>query len=317
MKQYFFKAVGVMALVLMTNAGFSQSGRNADKADENKQIIIQQKGDKNAKVTVEIKDGEVKVNGKPLSEFKNDDLSVRVETEGTVRAYVRSPFRSGGSSITQNTNDLFNSNRPMLGVMTENHEDGARITSVTKGSGAEKAGLKSGDIINRINDIKVENAQDLTEAVAKFKPEEKVTVRIKRDNKTETVTATLGKREGAVSVFPSTDLENFRYRFDNMDPVTAFGSGQGRLGIKAQDTEDEKGVKVLSVDADSHAAKSGIKEGDIIHHFDGEEVNSATELAAAARQARDKNNIKLRISRDGKSQDMEIKIPKKLRTANL
>src|SRR5687768_13215484 len=236
MKQYFFKAVGVMALVLMTNAGFSQSGRNADKADENKQIIIQQKGDKNAKVTVEIKDGEVKVNGKPLSEFKDDDITVRVETDGAVRAYVRSPFRSGGNSVIYNDNDLFNSNRPILGVMTENHEDGARITSVTKGSGAEKAGLKSGDIINRINDIKVENAQDLTEAVAKFKPEEKITVRIKRDNKTENVTATLGKRQGAVSMFPSTDMENFRYRFDNMDGVTAFGSNQGRLGIKAQDT---------------------------------------------------------------------------------
>ena len=318
MKQYFFKAVGAMALVLMTNAGFSQSGRKADKADESKQIIIHQKGDKHAKVTVEIKDGEVKVNGKPLAEFKDDDITVSVETGGLTRTYIaRSPFRSGGNSLMYSDKDLFNNNLPMLGVMTENHEDGAKITSVTKGSGAEKAGLKSGDIINRINDIKVENAQDLTEAVAMFKPEDKVTVRIKRDNKTETITATLGKRQGAVSVFPSTDLEHFRYRFDNMDPVTAFGSSQGRLGIKAQDTEDEKGVKVLSVDADSHAAKSGIKEGDIIHQFDGEEVNSATELAAAARQARDKNNIKLRISRDGKSQDMEIKIPKKLRTANL
>ena len=322
MKQYFFKAVGVMALVLMTNAGFSQSGRNADKADENKQIIIQQKGDKNAKVTVEIKDGEVKVNGKPLSEFKDDDITVRVETDGAVRAYVRSPFRSGGNSVTfrGNDNDLFNSNRPILGVMTENHEDGAKITTVTKGSAAEKAGLKSGDIINRINDIKVENAKDLTEAVAKFKPEDKVTVRIKRDNKNETVTATLGRRPGGTaSLFPSGEfnVDNFRYHFDDHNGVTTFGPNQGRLGIKAQDTEDEKGVKVLSVDADSHAAKSGIKEGDIIHQFDGEEVNSATELAAAARQAREKNNIKVRISRDGKSQDMEIKIPKKLKTANL
>jgi serine protease Do len=321
MKQYFFRSVSVMALLLMANAGFSQSDRNADKVDENKQIIIQQKSDKNSKVTVEIKDGEVKVNGKPLSEFKDDDITVRIETEGGARAYVRSPFRSGGNAITLRGGDnvLFDSNRPMLGVMTENHEDGAKITSVTKGSGAEKAGLKSGDIINRINDIKVENAQDLTEAVAKFKPEEKVTVRIKRDNKTETVTATLGKRSaGATNLFPSGEFnENFRYHFDDLNGVTAFGPNQGRLGIKAQDTEDEKGVKVLSVDADSHAAKSGIKEGDIIHQFDGEEVNSATELAAAARQARDKNNIKLRISRDGKSQDMEIKIPKKLRTANL
>jgi serine protease Do len=93
--------------------------------------------------------------------------------------------------------------------------------------------------------------------------------------------------------------------------------GKGRFGIKAQDTEEGKGVKVLNVEEESNAAKAGIKKGDIIEAFDEQEVNSAAELAEAARDARDKNNVKVKFSRQGKSQELEIKIPKKLKTTNL
>jgi len=89
-----------------------------------------------------------------------------------------------------------------------------------------------------------------------------------------------------------------------------FSTGRPRLGIKAQDTEDGKGVKVLDIDDESAADKAGIKEGDIITEFDGKPVNSADELAAGARTAKDKSSIRLKINRDGKSQDVEVKIPK-------
>jgi serine protease Do len=320
MKRYFLKAFGTAALAALICTGtYAQKDKaNKDEKDvleENQRVVIEKKGDGKSKVTVEIKDGEVRVNGKPVSEFDDENLSVHIE-DGWPGAYaparVRSPFRAGGATM------LFN-DRPMLGVMTENHEDGAKITAVTKGSAAEKAGLKVGDVIARVNDIKVENSRELTEAVAKFKPEEKVTIGVKRADKIENVTATLGKRN---NLFVSPDINidnNFEFHTDDfgIDGARAFNFGRGRLGIKAQDTEDEKGVKVLSVDPESHAAKSGIKEGDIIYQFDGEEVNSATELAEVARDAREKNSIKVRISRDGKSQDMEIKVPKKLKTATL
>ena len=42
------------------------------------EIIIKRKDvGKDGKVTIEIKDGEVKVNGKPLEEYENENLSVR------------------------------------------------------------------------------------------------------------------------------------------------------------------------------------------------------------------------------------------------
>ena len=93
--------------------------------------------------------------------------------------------------------------------------------------------------------------------------------------------------------------------------------GRPRLGIKAQDTEDGKGVKVIDVANESLADKAGIKEGDIITEFDGKAINSADELVEVAQESREKSSVKLQIVRDGKSQSVEIKTPKKLKTANL
>ena len=120
---------------------------------------------------------------------------------------------------------------------------------------------------------------------------------------------------------------NFKLDFDNnfdldlsrkrIDGLSMTRGGSPRLGIKAQDTEEGKGVKVLDVDDASNAQKAGVKEGDVITEFDGKTVNSATELADAARDAKDKSPIKIKLNRNGKNQEIEVKIPKKLKTANL
>jgi len=90
-----------------------------------------------------------------------------------------------------------------------------------------------------------------------------------------------------------------------------------KFGIRAQDTEDGKGVKVLDVDDESMAAKAGIKEGDIITRFDGKEINTATALTEAAHAAKEKASVKVTLIRDGKTQEVEVHVPKRLRTADL
>ncbi len=131
----------------------------------------------------------------------------------------------------------------------------------------------------------------------------------------------LGKRNDATTLYNGNNDLFKSFNFDYSGPgAEGWGmarAGNPRLGIKAQDTEDGKGVKVLDVDDASTAEKAGVKEGDVITEFDGKTVNSATELANAAREAKDKNLMKVKLNRDGKSQELDIKIPKKLKTANL
>jgi serine protease Do len=94
-------------------------------------------------------------------------------------------------------------------------------------------------------------------------------------------------------------------------------SGTPRLGLSVQDTDDGKGVKVIEVDEESNAAKAGLKENDILTHFNDKEVNSADEVAKLVKENKDKPTINLKVKRDGKAQSIEVKMPRKLKTADL
>ncbi len=305
-----------------------------EKMNEYEEIIIKRKGDKDGKVTIEIKDGEVKVNGKTIDDYDDANISVRRRTTPRI-AIAASPsrFRSadafghGGSWNYSGDAEMFysNSNRAFLGVSSEEEDGGAKIISVTENSAAAKAGLKKGDVITKIGEHDVDGPSDLTKAIGKFKPEEKVTIVYKRDGKEVKTTATLGKNKSSVSSFgymtPGVDIAPMApmqgFEWNDKGGQHYFGNMRPRLGIKAQDTEEGKGVKVLDVADESLAEKAGIKEGDIITEFDGKTINSADELAEAAQEAKEKSSMKVQLTRDGKSQTVEIKIPKKLKTANL
>lgn len=306
-----------MAVLLSASVSGQDTKEKSKNKGENQEVIIITKGDKDAKVTVEVKDGEVLVNGKPVDEYKGDDITVR-RSRGLngARVFSTSPFR--GQSWTYESDDLFN-DRPYLGVTTEKHEKGARITDVSDNSAASKAGLKEGDIITRVDDTKVEDHESLSTAIRKHKPEEKATITYLRDGKEQKESVTLGKTSyGFAMAAPRlqglADM-NRSFNFDEFNRM--YSTGRGRLGIRAQDTEDGKGVKVLDVDDESPAGKAGIKEDDIITEFDGKNIDSADKLAEAARAAKDKSSMTVKLTRDGRSQTVEIKIPKKLKTANL
>ncbi len=87
--------------------------------------------------------------------------------------------------------------RPLLGVQVQElNEDlapyfnveknsGVLITEVTEDSPAEKAGLKAGDVITKINDEKISDHRDLIETLDDYEEGEAVTVEYVRKGKTE------------------------------------------------------------------------------------------------------------------------------------
>jgi serine protease Do len=73
----------------------------------------------------------------------------------------------------------------------------------------------------------------------------------------------------------------------------------------------------IDVDDESNAAKAGIKQDDIITEMDGKAVNSADEAAKIMRDSRDKKTMMVKLTRGGKSQNVEVKIPHNLKTTDL
>ena len=169
MKRFLLSITGITALALLLGMGAMAQDKEKSKSklNDNDEIIIRKKGDKDEKVTIEIKDGNVTINGKPLDEYNDDNLVIRKSKRGgVVMATPGSPFRSF------NENNVFfgNENKAFLGVVTEETEGGVKVQDVTEGSAAEKAGLKEGDVISMIDDKKIEDPDDLTKAIGKYKP---------------------------------------------------------------------------------------------------------------------------------------------------
>jgi putative serine protease PepD len=86
-----------------------------------------------------------------------------------------------------------------MGIRIEDVTDGARITQVVKGSPAEKAGLKSGDVITSFEGKPITSADDITAAVSGAKSGETVQVTVKRGGSTKHVSVTLGVQPASPS----------------------------------------------------------------------------------------------------------------------
>jgi serine protease Do len=319
----------------------AQEEKEKEKKKEVEQIIITRKGDDKEKVVIEISGDKITINGKPADEYKDGEIKVHRNKYKTLEGLNALTAPRIGTNWNFNWDgDAFRlfddtgENRAMLGVTTEKADDGgAKVTDVTDESAAQKAGIKEGDVIKKIDDAKIEDPDDLTEAIRKHKPGDKVTVTLLRDKKEQKISAELGKWKGlsSLAITPGQRFKMEVPQYDFKDLYTPriqtiprtpgqnwYWSGSSpRIGLSVQDTDEGKGVKVIEVDDDSNAAKAGVKEGDIITHFNDKEVNSADEVAKLVKESKDKPSVQLKVKRDGKTQNIEVKMPRRLKTADL
>jgi len=346
MKRLALNFAAILFLSSLTLSGFSQNEKELKEKKEKEQmeqIIITKKSGDNDKTVIEINGDKITVNGKPIEDQKDGDIKVHRNKYKTLEGLNGFTMPRAGFGQNYNMNfdgDVYgllrdvDENRAMLGVVTEETEGGVKVTELTDESAAKKAGIKEGDVITKVGDTKIENPDALSEAVRKQKPGDKVSITLLRDKKEQKVTAELGKWKGN-GLFGLTPGQNFKVQvpeYNFRDMVTprvqtmprglngqnwVWSGGAPRLGLSVQDTDDGKGVKVIEVDEESNAAKAGVKEDDIITHFNDKAVNSADEVAKLVKENKDKTSIQLKIQRGGKTQNIEVKMPRKLKTADL
>jgi serine protease Do len=322
------------AAVLAPATLLAQPGEKDKVKDEKKrteQIIITRTGEKNEKVIVEVNGDKVTVNGKPIEEYKGDDVVVRkIKDAWAYSDQIGNTFTFNGNGNDNFRTFSMDSNRAMLGVTTEKSDDGVEVQNVTKESAAAKAGLKEGDVITKIDDKKIEDPDDLSKAIKAHKPGDKVNVTYKRGGKEQKMTAELGKWKGSTVLANGYKMDMGDLHLDQVMPRIqqsfprgyngqnwSYSSGQPKLGLSVQDSEDGKGVTILDVDSESNAEKAGLKENDLITEIDGKAVNSADEVAKIIKESKDKTSVKMKVMRGAKAQTVDVKIPRKLKTADL
>lgn len=141
-----------------------------------------------------------------------------------------------------------------------NDTEGIYIDSVVEDSGADIAGLKKGDIIKEIDNIKISKFSDLTGHIGTKRPEDIVNLTIYRNGILETVPVTLFKNEtytlplvGEVKNAKPKDLKKFKV---------------------------SNGVKIISLDnkyAD-YWNNNGVEAGNIITAINDIKVNSVEDV---------------------------------------
>ena len=147
---------------------------------------------------------------------------------------------------------------------------GAFVNQVMKGSAADKAGIKAGDIITSVNGKPVKSFAQLRAAVATNRPGSEITMGVFRNGKTTEVTVKLDSEE-------------------NFD---AAAGGEGEVSdiapaLKgASFTDADGGVKVTQVAPGSVAARIGLKSGDIITGLNRSDVKSLSDLTSQLNRAK-------------------------------
>ncbi|MBV8784951.1 MAG: DegQ family serine endoprotease [Gammaproteobacteria bacterium] len=143
---------------------------------------------------------------------------------------------------------------------------GALVSQVVEGSPAEKAGIRTGDVITSVNGQAVKSNSELRNTIGLRRVGDKVDIGLMRDGKPLKVTAVIADTSTEVSGAPSSIHRGFE-------------------GAALADAPDGAGALVRSVETGSAAAQAGLRTNDVIVGANRGRVGSLKELRDRARGA--------------------------------
>jgi serine protease Do len=179
---------------------------------------------------------------------------------------------------------------------------GALVGDVLPKGPAEKAGLKSGDIVTEFAGKPVKDSRHFRLQVARTKPGESVPVKVLRDGSTKALSVTVQELPGSEQL-ARTDSKHA----DDNESLKGVAVGdldtQSRSQFKIPETV--RGVVVLQVEPDSAAAEAGLKPGDVIMEINKHSVKSSEEAVRLTENPKDKTTL-LRVWSNGGSRFLVV-----------
>jgi len=169
---------------------------------------------------------------------------------------------------------------------------GVLIADVQKDGPAEKAGIKSGDIIVELNGKKIEGNMSFRRDVAQILHNTKAELTIFRDGKTKKVTVTVGlfpdeQEEGGLQQAPVDALEKIGFDVQDLTPDLA-----QRFGYEA-----DSGVIVSEVESGSAAEEAGLAPGMLILEVNRTAVKNVKQFEQAVKKGKE-GHVLLRAKND-------------------
>lgn len=163
--------------------------------------------------------------------------------------------------------------------------EGSAVTNITKGSGAEKAGIKVGDVILQVDNTKIDDPSDLPRLIGERAPGETVNLKVWRNKTTMNIKATLGTAPGNTASARGSKRGNDNGNNEEKLPA--------KLGLSVRQLQPQE-ARRLDVDgglfienASGAAAKAGLRTGDVIIMANSQPVSTFEELSKQITAAKD------------------------------
>jgi serine protease Do len=182
---------------------------------------------------------------------------------------------------------------------------GVLVSNVTSGGAADRAGIKSGDVILEVNGTPVNEVNALRNLVAAAGGGQAVTLVTLRDGNRRDVKVTLGEfADGRSATAPgdSSQAPGASGRLGvTVGPVTPELAGQFNL------PSGTAGLVVTSVDPGGPAAAAGIRAGDVIQSVNRQPVSSTADVQSALAKLGNRPAI-LQVLRGGQSIFVAVRV---------
>jgi Do/DeqQ family serine protease len=142
---------------------------------------------------------------------------------------------------------------------------GVYVAETTDGGTAKEAGIQSNDIITKINDIAVNKVSELQEQISKFRPGDKITITVLRNDKEKIFSAVLKNSMGTTGYVDKDAMQVLGATFSEISQ-----DEKSKLGI-------DHGMKITEIGA-GKLMKAGVQKGFIIVGINRQPVSSFQDI---------------------------------------
>jgi len=178
---------------------------------------------------------------------------------------------------------------------------GVIVADLVADGPAEKAGLKRGDVITRLNGREVENAHALSRMVASTAPNSTVTLQVIRDGKSREIKAVIGTMpaEGTETT-PAKKESTWGLTVQNLTP---------ELAQRFDWDPTEQGVVIASVQPGSPAAEARLRPGDLVKEVNRQKIQNLKDYNQALQKVKKGESLLLLIKRGDRTFYVALKAP--------
>ena len=236
-------------------------------------------------------------------------INTAIATDGLSRANAGVGFAIPINLVKRVADDLIKQGhvtRAWLGVLIEpvtesvaqafkiDHRNGAVVNQVMEDSPAERAAIKEGDIILKVDGVEIRDASHLRNVISSSRPGDRRDLTVIRKRKVKTVTVRLEELPGQVQVAAADDEVDRDDIGDDTGFAVADLASQdaGRFDVRVRE-----GVLVTRVNPRSQAARSDIRPGDVVVRIGDKRIKDTGDFHQALKNYRRGDTLLLRIAR--------------------